>query len=129
MDVRNPFGTTPLARLGIRGAAVATSGNYARYTEIDGRRYSHIVDPRTGWPTEATQSVTVVAPTATTADVWATALSVRGPNGLEQLPEGIEILMVAGTKDDHQLMCTSGFRNLIQKPLPDGLVVWKADRD
>lgn len=129
VEVRNPFGTTPLARLGIRGAAVATSGNYARYAEIGDKRYSHIFDPRTGRPTEATQSVTVVAPTATTADIWATAISVLGPEGLRQLPEGIEVLMVTDTEDDYQMLCTSGFRDLMQKPLPDGLVIWKADSD
>jgi len=129
VDVRNPFGSGPLAQLHIRGAAVATSGNYARYAEIGGKRYSHIVDPRTGQPTKITQSVTVVAPAATTADIWATALSVLGPEGLDQLPEGIEVLMVVGVEDDYQVLCTSGFHDLIEKPLPEGLVIWKANTD
>jgi thiamine biosynthesis lipoprotein len=129
VDVRNPFGSSPLARILVRGAAVATSGNYARYTEIGDRRYSHIVDPRTGQPAETTQSVTVVAPTATTADIWATALSVLGPEGLGQLPEGVEVLMVVGVKEDHQVLCTSGFHDRIEKPLPEGLVVWKANSE
>jgi thiamine biosynthesis lipoprotein len=58
---------------------VATSGNYERFTEIDGRRYSHIIDPRSGEPVESpVLQVTVLAPTGTAADAMATALAVLG---------------------------------------------------
>ena len=69
------FSATPLllARCGI-----TTSGATARYLEADGRRYSHIVDPRTGWGLTHRVLVTVQAPTATEADAWATAISVMG---------------------------------------------------
>jgi len=127
VDVRDPFGPGRLARIRVRNAAVATSGNYARYAEIADKRYSHIVDPRTGQPAETTQSVTVVALTATTADIWATALSVLGSEGLNELPEGIEVLMVAGVEDDYQILCTSEFHELIEKPLPEGLIAWEAN--
>jgi len=127
VDVRNPFGSGRLAQLRVRDAAVATSGNYARYTDIAGKRYSHIVDPRTGQPTEATQSATVVAPTALTADIWATALSVMGAQGLSRLPGDVEALMITGSKDDYRLFCTPGFRDLIAEPMPDRLAVWEAD--
>jgi len=59
--------------------AVATSGNYERYAEIEGRRFSHIIDPRTGRPVERISSVTVVAADAMRADALATAFSVLGP--------------------------------------------------
>ena len=58
------------------GQAVATSGSYERFVEIGGRRYSHIVDPRTGRPVERGGSVSVVAPTAMEADARSTALFV-----------------------------------------------------
>jgi thiamine biosynthesis lipoprotein len=58
-------------------AAVATSGDYERYFEIDGRRYCHILDPRTGWPVAHWQSVSVVAPLCTMAGTLATIGMLR----------------------------------------------------
>lgn len=61
--------------------SVATSGDYRNFYEVDGVRYAHLIDPRTGHPvTHAGTSVTVVDPRATVADAWATALSVLGPD-------------------------------------------------
>ena len=60
-------------------AAVATSGDYRNFFEADGKRYAHIVDPRTGSPVTTTlASVSVIAEDCTTADGWATALTVMG---------------------------------------------------
>jgi thiamine biosynthesis lipoprotein len=125
VDVKDPFGPGRLARLRVRGGAVATSGNYARYVEIAGQRYSHVIDPRTRRPAHAAQSVTVVAPTARTADVWATALSVLGPEGFGRLPKDVDALIIVGSKDDYQILCTTGFRNLLEEPLPERLAVWE----
>ncbi len=63
------------------GGAVATSGDYRNFRMIDGRRYAHIIDPRSGWPTRhGLASVTVVHPeSCTDADALATALAVMGP--------------------------------------------------
>ena len=87
--VENPFhpGSGRIAYLLVNDAAVCTSGDYRRYAVIEGRRCSHIVDPRTALPADKSSSVTVVAPTATAADAWATALSVLGPAGLGLLQE------------------------------------------
>ncbi|MEE4659603.1 MAG: FAD:protein FMN transferase [Halieaceae bacterium] len=61
-------------------AALATSGDYRNYFEVDGVRYSHTIDPRTGAPVRhELVSVTVIHPSATMADAWATALTVLGP--------------------------------------------------
>ena len=92
--------------------AVCTSGNYARYSEIGGQRYSHILDPRTGRPTDANPSVTVIAPTATMADAWATALSVLGPEGLALLPDGIEAMILVGEPDNCTIRRTDGFAEI-----------------
>jgi thiamine biosynthesis lipoprotein len=67
-----------VVRLG--GRALATSGDYRIFFERDGARYSHIIDPRDGWPvTHGLASVTVVAPTTMQADALSTALMVLGP--------------------------------------------------
>jgi len=59
--------------------AVATSGDYYRYFEVNGKRYSHLLDPRSGWPVQDIASFTVVAPNATAADALSTAAMVLGP--------------------------------------------------
>ena len=62
-------------------AALATSGDYRNFYEIDGKRYCHILDPRTGKPVEHNLvSVSVLHPSCTLADAWATALLVLGPD-------------------------------------------------
>ena len=63
----------------VHDAAVSTSGDAEQFVEIEGVRYSHIVDPRTGLAGTGRSSVTVVAPDGTTADAAATAVSVLGP--------------------------------------------------
>ena len=60
--------------------AVAASGNYRNFFFHEGQRYSHIIDPNTGWPVSGDLvSVTVIAESAALADAWATALFVLGP--------------------------------------------------
>ncbi len=80
--VRDPSGRrppSPLPRPLRSGEAVATSGSYERFVEIDGRRYSHIIDPRTGIPVDnGLGSVSVIAPTAMEADAYSTTLFVLG---------------------------------------------------
>ena len=129
VDVKNPLDSGPVAKLRLSGGAVCTSGGYARFTEIAGRRYSHIIDPRTGQPAEAALSVTVVAHDAVTADVWATALSVLGTAGLKKLPDGVEAMMMAVSKEDHRIVCTIGFRRVLEEPLPEGLTVWEPNKE
>jgi thiamine biosynthesis lipoprotein len=93
---RNP--EADLDTLTVSEAGVATSGDYGRFFIKDGRRYSHIIDPRTGYPADACQSVTVVAPVLAFADALSTALCVMGPGpgmALVERLEGVEALFVA----------------------------------
>ena len=65
--------------LALHGLAVATSGDYRRYFQLDGRRYSHTIDPRSGMPiANDLASVTVVHAQCMAADAWSTALTVLG---------------------------------------------------
>jgi thiamine biosynthesis lipoprotein len=88
IGVRNPRVEGELLYvLNIQGGAVATSGSYERYFTIDGKKYSHIIDPKTGWPVgDEVLSVTIVAPDCTTADAVATACFVLGGR------EGMELI-------------------------------------
>jgi FAD:protein FMN transferase len=60
-------------------AAISTSGNYENYFKVDGKRYGHILNPRTGMPVENVVACTVTAPTCMESDALATALFVYGP--------------------------------------------------
>lgn len=83
IGVENPLrpfdNEPPLARLVLADRAVATSGGARRGFRIGGRRYSHVVDPRSGRPADRIASITVVASDAMTADVVATVLGVLDP--------------------------------------------------
>jgi thiamine biosynthesis lipoprotein len=75
IGVRHPRATdagAAIAVVPLTDGAVATSGDYERYIEVDGRRYCHLLDPRTGWPVHAWQSVSVLAPLAVVAGSVAT---------------------------------------------------------
>lgn len=71
----------------VEDEGVATSGNYIRYFEIGGRRYGHVLDPRTGTPAETALSVTVIAPSAMRADGFATGALAHGAEGALELIE------------------------------------------
>jgi thiamine biosynthesis lipoprotein len=103
VGVRHPL--RPERRLGqlsLVDEAVATSGSGTQFFEHAGRRYGHIIDPRSGWPAEGVLSSTVRAPTAAVADALSTAFYVLGPAAAESFcaehPEIACLLVSAGEK-------------------------------
>ena len=78
VGVQHPFQTGIFKVLELSDKAVATSGIQQRFFEVEGKRYSHIIDPRAGRPAEQAPSVTVIAADGLTADAWATVFSVLG---------------------------------------------------
>ncbi len=122
VGVRHPFDANGLlGRMRLPdGMAVATSGHYERFVIIGGVRYAHIMDPRTGAPVQGMAGVTVVAPTATEADILSTTLFVMGPEA------GLAMLQRTGRKaealfvPDHQpleILVTPGMADLFE-PAP-----------
>jgi len=114
VGLRHPFQNGILRTLALIDRAVATSGVQQRFNLIGGRRYSHIVDPRTGRPAEQSPSVTVIASDGLTADAWATAFSVlsveEGRALLERQPQlELEVLWVLPGKDEPVVQMTPGF--------------------
>ncbi|MEM7040476.1 MAG: FAD:protein FMN transferase, partial [Bacteroidota bacterium] len=86
-----------LAWLWVDDLAVVTSGDYEKFVELEGKRFTHIVDPKTGWPVQGLQSVTIVCADAEVADALATAVFVMGEKeGLALVEElkGIECVLV-----------------------------------
>ncbi len=92
MDKTKSYGLFP-----ITDGAVVTSGNYEKFVSFDGKRYSHIIDPRTGYPASGLLSVTVFAPQAELADALATSIFVMGQEVgihlINQLPK-VECIIV-----------------------------------
>jgi thiamine biosynthesis lipoprotein len=82
----------------IASGAVATSGDYERFMEIDGVRYCHILDPRSGRPTIGLQSVTVFAPSCLVAGAITTIAMLKGSHGsswlAKVLTDGLRGLVV-----------------------------------
>jgi thiamine biosynthesis lipoprotein len=79
VGIRNPLlPHERLATILLRDQSLSTSGSNVQYFRHAGKRYGHIVDPRTGWPAEQLLSVTVTAPTAAVADALSTAFFVGG---------------------------------------------------
>lgn len=94
-------------------AAVATSGNYEKFVEFEGIKYSHIIDPRTGYPATGLVSVTIFGQSAELCDALATAVFVSGvATGLDTINQinGVECVLV----DDQNKIHTS--KNIVLNP-------------
>jgi len=114
--VELPDGSGPAAVLALDGLSVATSGDYRRYFEAGGRRYSHTLDPRTGRPVEhGLASVAVAAQQCMRADAQATALAVLGLEaGMEHARRhGLAALFVSHAGDGFDSRATPAFEALL----------------
>ena len=91
--------------------AVSTSGDAFQYTDHDGKRYSHIIDPRTGYGVTSQRNVTVIANDGTTADWLATACSILPIRTAKKLAEHMnaEVLIAQVKKGQLVFKATSGF--------------------
>lgn len=85
IDVSSPVERgSAVARLRLRNQATSTSGSSEQYFEHEGRRFGHILDPRTGWPAATLRQATVVAPTAMRAEAISTAAFVLGAEWMKE---------------------------------------------
>lgn len=123
--IRHPLKHDALiAMLPVTDIGVATSGNYERFFEINGKKYCHIIDPRTGRPVEGMLSATIIADTAMAADALSTSAFVLGEkNGMrliESLPgvEGMLILQDAQSPRGFRIILSSGLTGAIELLLP-----------
>jgi thiamine biosynthesis lipoprotein len=101
----------PFSTLNISNMAIATSGNYEKYVIINGKKYSHTIDPKTGLPVSGIKSVSIICQSAELADAMATPVMVMGIkvglNLINQLP-GIACVIV----DDHDEIYSSNNINI-----------------
>jgi thiamine biosynthesis lipoprotein len=97
IGLRNPLlPDKPFATLVLKDAALATSGTAVQWFRHEGKRYGHILDPRTGWPVETMLSVSVIAPDSAMADALSTAFFVLGVEKsltcCDNLPESVRAI-------------------------------------
>ncbi len=110
LGIRNPRGLGIIGKLRVTDTAVVTSGDYERFFFYQGRRYHHILDPKTGRPAPLCRSVTVIYPDPAAADAYATAIFILGPEEgmkLVQSVKGLEALIIA---QDGTITKSKGFK-------------------
>jgi thiamine biosynthesis lipoprotein len=94
-----------LARLRLRDCALSTSGSEEQFFEHEGRRYGHIIDPRSGWPAQRVTSVSVVARSAAISDALATAFFIGGREVVEKYcVANSEVLVIMLERDAKRLL-------------------------
>jgi len=106
------------ATLEIKNKAIATSGNYRKYYEVNGIRYSHTIDPKTGYPVKHSMlSATVMADSASIADAYATAFMVMGldkaKSFLDGHPEMEAYFIYSGKNGKLETFATKGMQSMI----------------
>lgn len=130
LGIEEPIPTARVAKhtVPLSGKSLATSGDYRNFFVIDGTTYSHTIDTRTGRPVaHSMRSVSVVADDCITADAWATAMMVIGPNRIREVAEqaNIEVFwIVSDPTDESELVhaSTDGFP-LLKQDQQDGNAV------
>lgn len=94
VGIKDPQGQGYIGYVEVEDACVVTSGGYERFFESDGKRYSHIINPKTGWPAgDGIGSVTVVSENGTLADALSTAFYVMGKDATQQFCKSCDYKM------------------------------------
>lgn len=92
-----------IATIALARGGLATSGDYERFFELEGRRYCHILDPRNGWPVQHWQSVSVTAPACLAAGALSTIAMLRGPDAHALLrSQGVGFLTIDSHGQIHE---------------------------
>jgi thiamine biosynthesis lipoprotein len=121
-DPRGPEGSS-FASMDLKDETFSTSGDYERFVIKDGKRWHHLLDPRTGFPATASRSVTVVATDAMTADGISKALFILGPEGGEPILEKAGATGAVWVTSDNQVVISPGLKDRvhIDHPPTDGI--------
>lgn len=106
-----------LGTIDLKDKAISTSGDYESYFEVNGKRYCHILNPKTGKPVENIMSVTVVADNTTDADALSTAIMVMGEKEGIRLAKrlGVECIIVTGkNEEDMKVIISDGLKDKVK---------------
>jgi thiamine biosynthesis lipoprotein len=120
VGIQHPRQGGALATLDLNdGEAIGTSGDYQRFFELDGKRYCHLIDPRTGWPVQHTQAVTVIARgehAGTLSDVASKPLFIAGPEGWRGMAAKMGISEALRVGADGQIQVTQAMAGRLAWP-------------
>jgi len=119
VGIQHPRQPGPLATVELEdGEAIGTSGDYQRFFEVDGRRYAHLLDPRSGFPADHTQAVTVLIPAGrkagTLSDAASKPIFIIGPEGWRAMARKLEIGLVLRVDRDSRIFVTEAFRQRLE---------------
>jgi thiamine biosynthesis lipoprotein len=118
VGVQDPRAPGHFAAMPAGAGAVMTTGDYERAFLLEGKRYHHVIDPRTGRPAASVRSATVLAPDGVTADALATAVFVLGPKrgmALVKRLKGVEAVVVTSK---NRVLVSKGLRKTLQHRPP-----------
>ncbi|MEE9604920.1 MAG: FAD:protein FMN transferase [Candidatus Scalindua sp.] len=120
-----------LSSFEIKDKAVSTSGDYEKFFTIDGKRYSHIIDPRTGNPVKGIVSVTIIADNATRADALSTGVFVlgldKGMELIETLPDVEGVIIYEDNNSDLKINTSSGLKGLFEDDTKESWKIPESD--
>jgi thiamine biosynthesis lipoprotein len=106
VSLKSPRLERPIAHVMLRDGALGTSGAGVQFFEVDGKRYGHVIDPRTGWPAAGALSVSVLTTSAATADALSTAFFVGGEDLARAYCATHPNVLVVFTPDDDERRTT-----------------------
>ncbi len=115
IGIQHPRQPGPMATVMLAdGEAIGTSGDYQRFFEVDGKRYAHLLDPRTGYPADHTQAVSVLIPAGdkagTRSDAASKPIFIAGPAGWQEMARKMDIGLVLRVDRDNRLFVTEAMR-------------------
>ncbi|MCK6390101.1 MAG: FAD:protein FMN transferase [Azonexus sp.] len=129
VGIQHPRQPGPLATVSLEdGEAIGTSGDYQRYFEVDGKRYSHLIDPRTAYPVDHTAAVTVLVPGGAQAGMRSDAASkpifIAGPAHWRAVAQKMDSPLVLRVDRDNRIFVTEALhRRLDYIGKPEGITV------
>ena len=119
IGIQHPRQPGPMATVMLAdGEAIGTSGDYQRFFEVDGKRYAHLLDPRTGYPADHTQAVTVLIPAGdkagTRSDAASKPIFIAGPEGWRAMAKKMQIGLVLRVDRDNRIFVTEAMRQRLE---------------
>ena len=119
VGIQHPRQPGPLATVELEdGEAIGTSGDYQRFFEVDGKRYAHLLDPRSGYPADHTQAVTILIPpgakAGTLSDAASKPIFIAGPEHWREMARKMEIALVLRVDRDNRIFVTDGLRKRLE---------------
>lgn len=126
VGIRDPRAPGVIAAVDLdSGESISTSGDYERYFTYQGKRYHHLLDPRSGAPAQGTRAVTVIARDGATADAAATALFIAGPNAWPRIARamGVDTVLLIDAAGTVQMSPKMAARlQFVREPTPTHVI-------